>query len=111
MNLLPFCHYRRGGHIQDHNHGQVEEEGMCGEVAVVRIEFRVAVGGGSRPDPQAQGRWGVFIMRVVVMILVPILVPIPSITTPTPPPSGNLCSWFPFFVVSPFLFVYRLCPA
>ena len=48
MNLLPFCHYRQGGHIQDHNHGQVEEEGMCGEVAVVRIEFRVAVGGGQQ---------------------------------------------------------------
>ena len=45
LNLLPFCHYRRRG-VAFGNIFELgrwlKEEGTCGEVAVVRIEFKVA---------------------------------------------------------------------
>ena len=40
MNLLLLCHYRQSGCIFESNRG-LKEEGMCGEVVVVRIKFRV----------------------------------------------------------------------
>jgi len=94
------------------------EDGMCTDAVVVRIELRVAdevtagvileldlgswydadagddAGADSDARPGGNGRGRGQILWI---------------TTPTLPP-GHPRSWFPIVVVSPFPFVYRLCP-